>query len=126
MLRVVFDTSVLLAQARSGLTSSSLWIAIRGRGVEPLVSRETYRHFRDKLADPKFGILAEYLRAADYVEQVPDATGGMVASSREKHFLDLAAAKEADALVSLSSVLLAYRGRMPFRVCNGTEFLELL
>ena len=134
VLRVVFDTSVLLTQARSGLTASSLWMAIRGLQVEPSVSWETYRHLRDKLAEPKFGIptdhqatiLAEYLRLADYVGNVPDAIQGMVEHPREKHFFDLAFAREVHALVSLSSVHLAYRGQTPFRICNITEFLGML
>lgn len=101
--RIVVDTSALLAQARSGINDSSLWDAIRSERVVPLVSRATYEEFRDKLGDPRFGIssaardtiLAEYLRHAEYIRDVPDSGIKMNRDENDKLFVDLALAREA-------------------------------
>ena len=101
--------AALLTQAKSGITDSSLWEAIRRGRVIPLVSLATYEEFRRKLGDPRFGIseaardsiLAEYLRYAEYTRDVPDSGDAVCRDERDKPFVDLAMAKEADAIVSV-------------------------
>ena len=130
--RVVVDTSALLTQARSGITDSSLWDAIRGGRVVPLVSRATYEEFRTKLGDPRFGIssaardtvLAEYLRYAEYTRDVPDSGIAMNRDGNDKPFVDLALAKEADAIVSADYDLLDCNGLWEVPVLNVTEFVQ--
>lgn len=130
--RVVVDTSALLAQARSGITDSSLWDAIRHGRVIPLVSRATYEEFRDKLGDPRFGIspgmrdsiLAEYLHYAEYTRDVPDSGSDGIRDERDKPFVDLAMAKEADVIVSADFDLLDCNGMWDFPVMSITEFVQ--
>ena len=126
------DTSALLTQARSGVTDSSLWRAIRNGRVVPLVSQATYSEFRDKLADPRFGIpeaerasiLAEYLSYAEYTREVPDSGNTVCRDENDKPFVDLALAKEADAIVSVDPDLLDCNGLWDFPVLNMTEFVR--
>ena len=130
--RIVVDTSALLAQAGSGITDSSLWDAIRNGRATPLVSRATYEEFREKLGDPRFGIspaerdsiLAEYLRCAEYTRDVPDSGDTECRDEKDKPFVDLALAKEADAIVSADYDLLDCDGLWDVPVLNVTEFIR--
>ena len=132
--RVVLDTGVHLTQARSGLRDSSIWVAMRSGRVVPLVSRATYEEFRDKLGDPRFGIseaernsiLAEYLSYAEYTRDVPDSGIEMRQDEKDKPFVDLAMAKEADAIVSVDPDLLDCNGLWDFPVLTVTEFIRRL
>lgn len=132
VLRVVLDTGVHLTQARSGLRDSSIWAAMRSGRVVPLVSRATYLEFRDKLGDPRFGIseaerdsiLAEYLSYAEYIRDVPDSGSTVPQDEKDKPFVDLAMAKEADAIVSIDPDLLDCNGLWDFPVLNVTEFVR--
>lgn len=98
----------------------------------PLVSRATYEEFRDKLSDPRFGIspaardtiLAEYLRYAEYTRDVPDSGITMNRDENDKPFVDLALAKEADAIVSADYDLLDCNGLWDVPVLNVTEFVQ--
>lgn len=126
------DTSALLTQARSGITDSSLWRAIRARRVIPLVSRATYEEFRTKLGDPRFGIspaardsiLAEYLHYAEYIRDVPKSGETVPQDESDNPFVDLAMAKEADAIVSVDPDLLNCNGMWDFPVVNVAEFVQ--
>ncbi len=126
------DTSALLTQARSGITDSSLWDAMRNGRVVPLVSRVTYEEFREKLGDPRFGIspaaretiLAEYLSHAEYTRDVPDSGDTKCRDEKDKPFVDLALAKEADAIVSADYDLLDCNGLWDVPVLNVTEFTQ--
>ena len=126
------DTSALLTQARSGITDSSLWDAMRSGRVVPLVSRVTYEEFREKLGDPRFGIspaardtiLAEYLSYAEYTRDVPDSGVTVERDEKDKPFVDLALAKEADAIVSADYDLLDCDGLWDVPVLNVTEFIQ--
>lgn len=130
--RIVVDTSALLTQARSGITDSSLWDAIRNGLVIPLVSWDTYQEFRDKLGDPRFGVsraarnsvLAEYLHYAEYTRDVPDSGVTVDRDEKDKPFVDLAMAKEADAIVSADLDLLDCDGLWDIPVLNVTEFMR--
>ena len=130
--RVVLDTGVHLTQARSGLRDSSIWVAMRSGRVVPLVSRATYEEFRDKLGDPRFGIseaernsiLAEYLSYAEYTRDVPDSGIEMRQDEKDKPFVDLAMAKEADAIVSIDPDLLDCNGLWDFPILSVTEFVR--
>ena len=132
--RVVIDTSGLLTQAKSGITDSSLWQAIRSGRVIPLVSLATYEEFRRKLGDPRFGIsaaardsiLAEYLRYAEYTREVPDSGDAICRDEHDKPFVDLAMAKEADAIVSIDLDLLDCNGLWDFPVLTVSEFIRSL
>ena len=132
--RVVVDTSGLLTQAKSGLTDSSLWEAIRSGRVIPLVSLATYEEFRRKLGDPRFGIsaaardsiLAEYLYYAEYTRDVPDSGDAVCRDEHDKPFVDLAMAKEADAIVSVDPDLLDCNGLWDFPVLTVSEFVRSL
>ncbi len=130
--RIVADTSALLTQARSGVTDSSLWDVIRKGRVVPLVSLATYAEFREKLADPRFSIpeaerasiLAEYLSYAEYTRDVPDSGNEVCRDEKDRPFVDLALAKEADAIVSVDPDLLDCNGLWDFPVLNVTEFVR--
>ena len=110
---------------------SSLWNVIRSGRVVPLVSRATYAEFREKLGDPRFGIseavrdsiLAEYLRYAEYTREVPDSGSTVCRDEKDKPFVDLAMAKEADAIVSVDPDLLDCNGLWEFEVLNVTAFV---
>lgn len=125
------DTSALLTQARSGITDSSLWRAISSRRIIPLVSYATYTEFRDKLGDPRFGIspaardsiLAEYLHYAEYIRDVPNSGETVPQDESDNPFVDLAMAKEADAIVSVDPDLLNCNGMWDFPVITVTEFV---
>ena len=126
------DTSALLTQAQSGITDSSLWRAIREGHVVPLVSYATYTEFRDKLGDPRFGIspasrdsiLAEYLHYAEYIQDVPDSGNAVPQDESDNPFVDLAMAKEADAIVSVDPDLLNCNGMWDFPVITIAEFVQ--
>ncbi len=130
--RVVLDTGVHLTQARSGLRDSSIWVAMRSGRLVPLVSRATYEEFREKLGDPRFGIseaerdsiLAEYLKYAEYIRDVPDSEIKVCQDEKDQPFVDLAMAKEADAIVSIDPDLLNCDGLWDFPVLNVTEFVR--
>ncbi len=130
--RIVADTSALLTQARSGITDSSLWRAIREGHVVPLVSYATYEEFRDKLGDPRFGIsqavrdsiLAEYLHYAEYIRDVPDSGNMVPQDESDNPFVHLAMAKEADAIVSVDPDLLNCNGMWDFPVITVAEFVQ--
>lgn len=130
--RIVMDTSALLTQARSGITDSSLWGAMRDGRVIPLVSQSTYEEFREKLGDPRFGIssaardtiLAEYLSYAEYTREVPDSGDTECRDEKDRPFVDLALAKEADAIVSADYDLLDCNGLWDVPVLNVTEFIQ--
>ena len=130
--RVVLDTGVHLTQAKSGLRDSSIWVAMRSGHVVPLVSRATYEEFREKLGDPKFGIseaerdsiLAEYLNYAEYTRDVPDSGSTICRDEKDRPFVDLAMAKEADAIVSVDPDLSDCNGLWDFPVLNVTEFVR--
>jgi predicted nucleic acid-binding protein len=100
--------------------------------VVPLVSRATYEEFRGKLGDPRFGIspaardtiLAEYLHYAEYTRDVPDSGDTECRDEKDKPFVDLAMAKEADAIVSADLDLLDCNGLWDFPVLNVTEFIQ--
>lgn len=132
--RVVVDTSGLLTQAKSGVTDSTLWDAIRNGRVIPLVSLATYEEFRRKLGDPRFGIsaaardsiLAEYLYYAEYTRDVPDSGCTVCRDEMDKPFVDLAMAKEADAIVSVDPDLLDCNGLWDFPVLTVSEFVRSL
>ena len=134
VLRVVVDTSGLLTQAKSGLTESSLWEAIRSGRVIPLVARDTYEEFRRKLGDPRLGIsaaardsiLAEYLYYVEYTRDVPDSGDAVCRDEHDKPFVDLAMAKEADAIVSVYPDLLDCNGLWDFPVLTVSEFVRSL
>lgn len=125
------DTGALLTQARSGITDSSLWRAISSRRIIPLVSYATYTEFRDKLGDPRFGIspaardsiLAEYLHYAEYIRDVPNFGETVPQDESDNPFVDLAMAKEADAIVRVDPDLLNCNGMWDFPVITVTEFV---
>ncbi len=98
----------------------------------PLVSYATYTEFRDKLGDPRFGIspasrdsiLAEYLHYAEYIRDVPDSGNTVPQDESDNPFVDLAMAKEADAIVSVDPDLLNCDGMWDFPVITIAEFVQ--
>jgi predicted nucleic acid-binding protein len=99
-----------------------------------LVSYATYAEFRDKLGDPRFGIspasrdslLAEYLYHAEYTRDAPDSGDAVCRDEHDKPFVDLAMAKEADAIVSVYPDLLDCNGLWDFPVLTVSEFVRSL
>lgn len=98
------------------------------------MSLATYEEFRRKLGDPRFGIsaaardsiLAEYLRYAEYTREVPDSGDAICRDEHDKPFVDLAMAKEADAIVSIDLDLLDCNGLWDFPVLTVSEFIRSL
>ena len=105
---------------------------MRDGRVIPLVSQSTYEEFREKLGDPRFGIssaardtiLAEYLSYAEYTREVPDSGDTECRDEKDRPFVDLALAKEADSIVSADYDLLDCNGLWDVPVLNVTEFIQ--
>ena len=130
--RVVFDTGVFLAQLGSGLRSGSVWRFIAAGMIIPLVSRDTYLELRRKLDDfnipptERDSILAEYLSYAEYTDSVPRYGGSVGVDESDRPFVELAIAKEADAIVSLDRDLLNCDGWWDFPILNVTGLVNLV
>jgi len=84
------------------------------------------------LADPRFGIpeaerasiLAEYLNYAEYTRDVPDSGSTICRDEKDRPFVDLAMAKEADAIVSVDPDLSDCNGLWDFPALSVTEFVR--
>ena len=132
--RVVLDTGVFIAQHGSGLRGGSVWRFIETGRIIPLVSRATYLELRAKLSDPRFSvsaaerdsILAEYLSYAEYTATVPASDAGIGRDEGDRPFVELAMAKEADALITLDRGLLACDGCWGFPVVNVAGLAALV
>lgn len=132
--RVVLDTGVFIAQLGSGLRGGGVWHFIVTGRIIPLVSRATYLELRAKLSDPRFSIsaaerdaiLAEYLSYAEYVESVPPCDIYDGSDQDDRPFVELALAKEADALITLDHGLLAGNGRWGFPVLTASGLAALV
>ena len=130
--RVVLDTGVFLAQLGSGLRDGSVWQFILMGRIIPLVSRATYLEFYRKLNDfnvepmERDSILAEYLKYAEFTEVVPAYDGNIGRDEDDRPFVELAIAKEADALVSLDNDLLDCNGWWDFPVINVSGLVALV
>ena len=133
-LRVVLDTSALMTQAKSGLTSSLLWMLMREGSIRPVVSMDTYRHFRRVLGEARFGltedgqntILAEYLYHAEFDASEISPVTTICTDPRHVPFVELAVAKEVNALVTVAPRMLAYNGSLPCLVCDITGLHQLI
>ena len=134
MLRVVLDTSALMTQAKSGLTSSALWIMMQEGSIRPVVSMDTYRHFRRVLGEERFGltkdlqdtILAEYLNHAEFDDSYVAPVTSICTDSRHVPFVELAVAKEVNALITVAPRMLAYNGLLSVPVCDITALHQLV
>ena len=132
--RVVLDTGVFIAQLVSGLRGGSVWHFIATGRIIPLVSRATYLELRAKLSDPRFNIsaaerdtiLAEYLSYAEYVESVPPCDIYDGSDQNDRPFVELALAKEADALITLDHGLLAGNDRWGFPILTASKLAALV
>lgn len=132
--RVVLDTGVFIAQLGSGLRGGSVWHLIATRRIIPLVSRATYSELRAKLSDPRFGIstaardsiLAEYLSYAEYVESVPPCDSYAGYDEGDRPFVELALAREAEALITLDHGLLAGNGVWGFPILTVSGLMALV
>ena len=130
--RVVLDTGVFLAQLGSGLRDGSVWQFIITGRIIPLVSLATYEEFRRKLDDfgvdplERDSILAEYVYFAEHADSVPAYDGNIGRDEDDRPFVELAIAKEADALVSLDNDLLDCNGWWDFPVINVSGLVALV
>lgn len=132
--RVVLDTGVFIAQLGSGLRGGSVWHFMATGLITPLVSRATYLELREKLSTPRFNIpdadrdaiLAEYLSYAEYVESVPPCDIYDGSDQDDRPFVELALAKEADALITLDHGLLAGNGRWGFPILTASGLAALV
>lgn len=113
--RVVLDTGVFIAQPGAGLRGGSVCSFIETGRIIPLVSYATYAELRAKLSDPRFSIsaaerdsiLAEYPCYAEYAASVPASDACVGRDEGDRPFVEIAMAKEADALITLDRGLLA-------------------
>ena len=134
LLRVVYDTSAVLAQMtpdpRSG---SALWRWMTDRVVQPVASDYMVDELLRTLGQPRFrlsgavrnAIVAEYLQYAEIVTGVPPS-GATCRDPNDVPVLDLAIFAGVDALVSLDTDLLDLDGEFSFRIVRPMGLREML
>ena len=133
-LRVVYDTSVILAQMTPVPEDGSIiWHWMVDGSVGPVVSDYLVDELRRNLALPRFGletaaqarIVAEYLRHASVVDKVPPS-GVECRDPKDAPLLDLAIWANADALVTLDPDLLTLDGEFDFRIVRPVGVHRML
>jgi uncharacterized protein len=134
-LRVVLDTGVVLSALlfpKGRLT----WLvdAWKEGAVVPLVSRETVKELVRALAYPKFAlepeeiemVLGEYLPWTQQVERSPPASLPRCRDPEDQKLVELAAAGEAELLVSGDGDLLDLRAVGATRIVKPARLAALL
>lgn len=131
-LRVVFDTNTVISALLFAKGRLAWLRAVWRQGnALPLVSRATTEELLRVLAYPKFQLaqnereelLGEFLPFAEIVDVVSSALG--LPHCRDPHdqkFLQLAAAGEADALVTGDADLLALSDEFPIPIMTPADF----
>ncbi len=133
-LRVVYDTSAVLAQMTPDPRSGSiLWQWMVEHTVQPVVSGYLVDELLRTLGQPRFrlsqaarnALVAEYLQYAEIVAGVPPS-GAVCRDPDDIPVLDLAIFAEVDALVSLDTDLLDLDGEFRFRIVRPMGLQEML
>lgn len=129
--RVVFDTNVAVS-ALLFSRGKLAWLRLEWQSsrIVPLVSRATAGEIISVLSYPKFRLsrtesdelLGDYLPYAETVEVATDLELPLCEDERDQMFIELAAAGEADALVTGDAHLLDMADRLPFEVLPPAEF----
>ncbi len=133
-LRVVYDTSAVLAQMTPDPRSGSvLWLWMVERTVQPIVSDYLVDELLRILTQPRFrlsvaarnALVAEYLQYAEIVTGIPPS-GAACRDPNDIPVLDLAIFAGVDALVSLDTDLLDLDGEFSFRIVRPAGLHEML
>ncbi len=133
-LRVIFDTSVVLAQMTPDPRSGSvLWLWMTDGAVQPVVSDYLVDELLRNLESSRFrlsraarnAIVAEYLQYAEVFTNVP-SSGAMCRDPRDVPILDLAIWVGIDAVVSLDADLLDLDGEFSFSIVRPMGLHEML
>ncbi len=132
--RVVIDTNLVLsALVFTGGRLAPLRLAWQGQRVLPLVSRATAAELIRALAYPKFKLaaheqeelLADFLPYCKTVRiPVPPPVTPPCRDIFDVHFLELALAGKADALISGDKDLLSLNGKLACPILNAEEFIR--
>jgi putative PIN family toxin of toxin-antitoxin system len=128
--RVVFDTNVAVSALI--FTSGRLaWLRPEWRagGLVPLASKATVEEILRVLSYPKFRLsqseweelLGDYLPFTEVVDATSNLRLPRCSDERDQMFIDLAAATEADALVTGDPHLLDMADELPFEVLTPAE-----
>ena len=132
--RVIYDTSVVLAQMTPDPRDGSiLWRWMTDGVVRPVVSDYLVDEILRHLASPRFrlslaarnAIVAEYLQYAEVHTGVP-ASGAVCRDPEDVPVLDLAIWAGVDAVVALDADLLDLDGEFNFRIVRPVELHEML
>jgi len=133
-IRVVLDTNVLVSAllfgGRAGMLRD-LWISGR---IIPLVSKETFAEFRKVLSYPKFKLTQREIRSIlneeilPFVEPVEiiEQAGGICRDPHDDMFLAVAAAGEAQFLVTGDQDLLVLKQYCQTQIVTLAELFSLV
>lgn len=133
-LRVVYDTSAVLAQMTPDpRIGSVLWQWMVERTVQPIVSDYLVDELLRTLSQPRFrlsgaarnAVVAEYLQYAETVTGIPPS-GAVCRDPNDVPVLDLAIFAGVYALVSLDTDLLDLDGEFSFRIVRPVGLHEML
>ena len=133
-LRVIFDTSVILAQMTPDPRHGSMvWQWMTDGVVQPVVSDYLVDELLRTLAQSRFrlsfaarnAIVAEYLQYAEVFTTVP-ASGATSRDPTDVPVLELAIFAGVDVLVSVDGDLLDLDGEFSFRIVRPTGLYEML
>ena len=133
-LRVIYDTSAILAQMTPAPQDGSiLWHWLETGVVEVILSDYLVRELRAELETPRFNLnlaarttfLLEYAERATLIDPVPES-GTYCRDPKDVPVLDLAIHAGVDAIVALDPDLLELDGQHNFRILRPMGVHRLL
>ena len=130
--RVVLDTNILVSALLFRGELSGLVALWKSGRITPVISRETFREFRDVLAYPKFKLTAREIKNILEEEVLPyfevidevDEVHGVCKDPDDDKFLACALASGARLLVSGDAELCKVKKYKSVKIVSAREFLE--